>query len=215
MIAASVVAAVGATAPMQGTTAEGRSPSAATVGLASATYGNTPGLALANDVPDPAGPPRDHGVGTVDGRAGTGFVAAALDDRRVPSLVAPSIAALARPTPTTRRGDGPERLGSIGAAAPAMSAALVVDTPVESPPGLGDLVGAVFGIFVSNGAPGQNAGLLIGNGGDGLPGQDGGNGGLLFGNGGRGGDGTAATEAGVAAGAGGRGGNGGLFGNGG
>jgi hypothetical protein len=192
---------------MQSTVAEGPASSTEMVGLASASYGNTAALALANGVSDPASPP--PGLGVVEltpaGRAGTGLVAAALDGRPVSSLWAP-MTVLARLTSTTRRGDPRDRVGSIGAA---MSVARVLDTPVESPPGLGDLLGAVFGIFVSNGAPGQNAGLLIGNGGDGLPGQDGGNGGLLFGNGGRGGDATAATEGGVAAAAGGRGGNGG------
>src|SRR6185312_11334651 len=61
-------------------------------------------------------------------------------------------------------------------------------------------IGALVAIFISNGTPEHpDAGLLIGNGADGGPGQDGGNGGLLFGNGGRGGNG----------------GNAGLIGNGG
>ena len=55
--------------------------------------------------------------------------------------------------------------------------------PAVNPIGI---LGAAFAVFVSNGdEPGENGGLLIGNGADGGPGQDGGNGGLLFGNGGR------------------------------
>jgi hypothetical protein len=74
---------------------------------------------------------------------------------------------------------------------------------------IGSLLGAVIGVFISNGdEPGENGGLLIGNGADGGPGQDGGRGGLLFGNGGRGGDGSALLPAG-------NGGDAGLFGNGG
>ncbi|WP_194163549.1 hypothetical protein [Mycolicibacterium sp. P1-5] len=71
-----------------------------------------------------------------------------------------------------------------------------------------DVIGDVVRIFIGDGGPGQNAGLLVGNGGDGLPGQDGGRGGLLFGNGGNGGTGVGGQ-------AGGNGGNAGLFGNGG
>ncbi|KXW71600.1 hypothetical protein MPHL43070_15815, partial [Mycolicibacterium phlei DSM 43070] len=71
-------------------------------------------------------------------------------------------------------------------------------------------LGAVVAVFISNGdEPGENGGLLIGNGADGGPGQAGGRGGLLFGNGGRGGDGDATHIDG------GRGGAAGLFGNGG
>ncbi|ORA53494.1 hypothetical protein BST22_10165, partial [Mycolicibacterium chubuense] len=56
--------------------------------------------------------------------------------------------------------------------------------------GLGGLLGASIAFFISDGdEPGENGGLLIGNGAAGAPGQKGGNGGLLFGNGGRGGDG--------------------------
>ena len=72
-----------------------------------------------------------------------------------------------------------------------------------------NLIGAVIGVFISNGdEPGENGGLLIGNGADGGPGQDGGRGGLLFGNGGRGGDGLPGQK-------GGNGGDAGLIGNGG
>jgi hypothetical protein len=88
----------------------------------------------------------------------------------------------------------------------AMPAATPDLVPNANPMGM---LGAVFAVFVSNGGPGQNGGLLIGNGGDGLPGAAGGNGGLLFGNGGKGGDSTCAGCAG------GNGGNAGLFGNGG
>ena len=70
-------------------------------------------------------------------------------------------------------------------------------------------IGALVAIFISNGTPEHpDAGLLIGNGADGGPGQDGGNGGLLFGNGGRGGDGVATVNGGRA----GNGGNAGLVG---
>ena len=73
-------------------------------------------------------------------------------------------------------------------------------------------ISALVAIFISNGTPEHpDAGLLIGNGADGGPGQDGGNGGLLFGNGGRGGDGVATVNGGRA----GNGGNAGLIGNGG
>ena len=42
----------------------------------------------------------------------------------------------------------------------------------------------MIGVFIGNGdEPGENGGLLIGNGADGGPGQDGGRGGLLFGTG--------------------------------
>ena len=77
-------------------------------------------------------------------------------------------------------------------------------------PTIGDNpIGSLIGVFIGNGdEPGENGGLLIGNGADGAPGQDGGRGGLLFGNGGRGGDGLRGQAAG-------NGGNGGLFGNGG
>ncbi|WP_412178119.1 PGRS repeat-containing protein, partial [Mycolicibacterium elephantis] len=65
------------------------------------------------------------------------------------------------------------------------------------------------GLLIGDGVlPGQNGGLLIGNGADGGPGQAGGHGGMLFGNGGNGGDGLAGQD-------GGDGGNAGLFGNGG
>ena len=73
-------------------------------------------------------------------------------------------------------------------------------------------IGALVAVFISNGTPEHpDAGLLIGNGADGGPGQDGGNAGLLFGNGGRGGDGVATVNGGRA----GNGGNAGLVGNGG
>jgi hypothetical protein len=65
------------------------------------------------------------------------------------------------------------------------------------PGGIGDPLTAFIRIFVSNGdEPGENGGLLIGNGADGGPGQNGGRGGLLFGNGGRGGDGLAGQRGG-------------------
>lgn len=74
---------------------------------------------------------------------------------------------------------------------------------------IGEMVVSVYRMFISNGFPGRNAGLLIGNGGYGvLPGQDGGRGGLLLGNGG---DGAPGARGGY----GGNGGNAGLFGNGG
>ncbi|HJT95407.1 MAG TPA: PE family protein, partial [Mycobacterium sp.] len=85
----------------------------------------------------------------------------------------------------------------------------MVDTLV-APGDFGNLLGAVVAIFISNGdEPGENAGLLIGNGADGGFNQDGGRGGLLFGNGGRGGNGTFANEHA------GNGGHAGLIGNGG
>jgi hypothetical protein len=72
-----------------------------------------------------------------------------------------------------------------------------------------DLITAIISIFISNGdEPGENGGLLFGNGADGGPGQAGGRGGLLFGNGGNGG-------AGVNGQVGGNGGAAGIFGNGG
>src|SRR4051794_24597624 len=81
-------------------------------------------------------------------------------------------------------------------------------TAIAPVAGLGS-IGSLIAVFVSNGTPEHpNAGLLIGNGADGAPGQDGGNGGMLFGNGGRGGDG-------VNGGQGRRGGDAGLIGNGG
>ncbi|HKP41659.1 MAG TPA: hypothetical protein VJV41_11770, partial [Mycobacterium sp.] len=80
---------------------------------------------------------------------------------------------------------------------------------VPAPPDLFQMAGEVFRFFVSDGAePGENAGLLWGNGAAGAPGQAGGNGGLFFGNGGAGGDGLAGQ-------AGGNGGNAGLWGIGG
>src|ERR1700742_4488086 len=64
------------------------------------------------------------------------------------------------------------------------------------------------GLLVGDGVlPGQNGGLLIGNGADGAAGQKGGDGGLLYGNGGDGGNGAEGQ-------AGGDGGNAALFGNG-
>jgi hypothetical protein len=61
----------------------------------------------------------------------------------------------------------------------------------------GHPLSALVAVFVSDGdEPGENAGLLIGNGADGGPGQDGGRGGLLMGNGGRGGDGLAGQPGG-------------------
>lgn len=77
------------------------------------------------------------------------------------------------------------------------------------PNGIGDPLAAFIKIFVSNGdEPGENGGLLIGNGADGGPGQNGGRGGLLMGNGGAGGAGLAGQR-------GGDGGAAGLFGVGG
>lgn len=75
------------------------------------------------------------------------------------------------------------------------------------PNGGADLVTALVSVFVGNGdEPGENGGLLIGNGAPGAPGQDGGRGGLLFGNGGRGGDGLTGQK-------GGNGGDAGVFGD--
>jgi len=74
-----------------------------------------------------------------------------------------------------------------------------------------NLIGSFVGIFIGDGVePGQNAGLLIGNGADGGPGQNGGRGGLLWGNGGNGGNGVGPAGRGGDGGAGGL-----LFGNGG
>ena len=226
MIAASVVAAVGATAPTQQNIANESESSTTTVGLASAYHGNAAGRVVAKVARETADVATDPGEALSTGRAITGFVAPALDYRAV-SLLETLMTVPEGLSSATRRasalpvafggagsGDRPMGVDRLGAAAPVMSVALV-DGSAPPSAGLDALVGAVFGIFVSNGGPGQNAGLLIGDGGDGLPGQDGGNGGLLFGNGGSGGAGTAATVAGEAAGAGGRGGNGGLFGNGG
>ncbi|MGE4363307.1 MAG: PGRS repeat-containing protein, partial [Mycolicibacterium sp.] len=71
-------------------------------------------------------------------------------------------------------------------------------------------IAGVIGIFIGNGdEPGENGGLLFGNGADGAPGQNGGRGGLLFGNGGRGGDAVLPGQKG------GDGGNAGLIGFGG
>ena len=82
--------------------------------------------------------------------------------------------------------------------------------PAPSPEFAGENpIAAFIGVFIGNGdEPGENGGLLIGNGADGGPGQNGGRGGLLFGNGGNGGIGLAGQV-------GGNGGNAGIFGNGG
>jgi hypothetical protein len=73
------------------------------------------------------------------------------------------------------------------------TAALVGDGPAPhaTPAGAAvnpvGILGAAVAVFVSNGdEPGENGGLLIGNGADGGPGQDGGRGGLLMGKGGEG-----------------------------
>jgi hypothetical protein len=91
--------------------------------------------------------------------------------------------------------------GDVGAAVPQRVANF------QPGPG-GDLIAALIAVFISNGdEPGENGGLLIGNGADGGPGQDGGRGGLLFGNGGNGG---AGLDPGQAGGNGGNGGDGGA-----
>ncbi|WP_283817855.1 hypothetical protein [Mycolicibacterium lacusdiani] len=97
---------------------------------------------------------------------------------------------------------------SVAAGSGAAFAAVAPSLPGTPPPDLGTFIGSMVKVFISDGGPGQNAGLLIGNGGHGFAGQNGGNGGLLFGNGGDGGYG-------VRGGYGGTGGNAGLFGNGG
>ena len=86
----------------------------------------------------------------------------------------------------------------------------IAASAADLPPGAGaEFVTALVAVFISNGdEPGENGGLLIGNGAPGAPGQDGGRGGLLFGNGGRGGDGLYGQQ-------GGDGGHAGLFGVGG
>src|SRR5262249_10899386 len=95
----------------------------------------------------------------------------------------------------------------------APTAALTVNGPSNL--GLFSPTGAFLGLMGPGGLligdgvlPGQNGGLLIGNGADGGAGQKGGNGGLLYGNGGDGGNGAEGQ-------AGGDGGNASLFGNGG
>ncbi|WP_142392527.1 hypothetical protein [Mycobacterium sp. 3519A] len=114
--------------------------------------------------------------------------------------VAASTPKLFAPNVTARPAVAPKLSGVAGAGAPTLTTA----------GDIGNFIGAVVGIFISNGdEPGENGGLLIGNGADGGPGQNGGHGGLLFGNGGRGGDGIA--EGGRA----GNGGHAGLVGNGG
>ena len=105
------------------------------------------------------------------------------------------------PALSTRAGAG----GGVGPTVPGAAAGIT-----------GDPISALISVFIGNGGPGQNGGLLIGNGGDGGPGQNGGNGGLLFGNGGKGGDGSAGQaggnggRGGLLAGNGGAGGSGGL-----
>ena len=109
--------------------------------------------------------------------------------------------------------------------APATTSA-PVDLAALSLPIIGDVgtaLGDIVGIFIGNGASadpttctapcnGENAGLLLGNGGNGALGGNGGRGGLLFGNGGGGGGG--AFVSGVLY-AGGNGGSAGLIGDGG
>jgi hypothetical protein len=104
--------------------------------------------------------------------------------------------------------DRTDRARSSVAAGSVAPFAVTPSLPGTPPPDLGTFIGSMVKVFISDGGPGQNAGLLIGNGGHGFAGQDGGNGGLLFGNGGDGGYG-------LRGGYGGTGGNAGLFGNGG
>jgi hypothetical protein len=60
-----------------------------------------------------------------------------------------------------------------------------------------DPISAFIRLFIGDGGPGQNGGLLIGNGGDGLPGQNGGNGGFLIGDGDTGSPGSAGGDGSV------------------
>jgi hypothetical protein len=89
---------------------------------------------------------------------------------------------------------------------------------LPTPAAVADQIRAAVAVYISNGtAAHPNAGLLIGNGFDGGPGQDGGSAGL-FGNGGdggRGGDFTGSMNVASIGRQGGRGGNGGKGGNGG
>jgi hypothetical protein len=88
----------------------------------------------------------------------------------VPQSVVPKASALSRTPAVT--GDGPAPLAAVAG-------------PGGNPIGI---FGAVFAVFVSNGdEPGENGGLLFGNGADAGEGQNGGRGGLLMGNGGNGG----------------------------
>lgn len=89
-----------------------------------------------------------------------------------PSLFGSALSTSARPRPT---------------AAPITAAASPTDP-----------LGALIAVFISDGtAEHPDAGLLIGNGYQGAPGQRGGNGGLLFGNGGAGGGGMAGVNNGA------------------
>ena len=103
--------------------------------------------------------------------------------------------------------------GSTAPTPPTLAAALSTGAPVAtltSP--ANDPINALIRVFIGDGtADNPNAGLLIGNGWDGLPGtgQNGGSGGLLYGNGGDGGSGGVLGQAG------GDGGAAGLIGNGG
>jgi hypothetical protein len=107
------------------------------------------------------------------------------DFATIETLFAPTV--YARPTAAPTSG------GSTRLAPTAFGA------PNANPADFGNLIGAVVGVFISNGdEPGENGGLLIGNGadgGNGLAGQRGGNGGDagLFGNGGAGGAGGGTT----------------------
>lgn len=140
---------------------------------------------------------------------------------------------LVEPRPSPAAG---ARTPAVGDPAARVAVAVPVSAPAPldrtSADALGDFVDAVITVFVSNGGPGQNAGLLIGNGGAGLllgnggngassarsgNGGNGGNAGLLR-NGGTGGLGGLSSEIGGPANSGGgaTGGNGGLLvGNGG
>jgi hypothetical protein len=103
-----------------------------------------------------------------------------------------------------------ELFGSAVSAPTPPRLAAAFDVPAAAPGT--DPISAFIRVFIGNGtADNPNAGLLIGNGFDGLAGQNGGNAGLLFGSGGAGGVGTAGVDNGN----GGTGGSAGLFGNGG
>jgi hypothetical protein len=103
--------------------------------------------------------------------------------------------------------------GSTAPTPPTLAAALSTGTPIAALNGPADEpINALIRVFIGDGtADNPNAGLLIGNGFDGLDGtgQNGGSGGLLLGNGGDGGSGGVLGQAG------GDGGAAGLFGNGG
>src|SRR5882757_2240354 len=137
-------------------------------------------------------------------------------------FVAPIVFAGQTPT-STGGGGGPDALAATFTPGPT---ALVAPTDVPGPTlfGLFSPTGAFLGLIGPGGLligdgvlPGQNGGLLFGNGADGGSvgtddsgnGGNGGNGGLLFGNGGAGGSGGGTF------GAGGSGGNAGLVGDGG